>query len=202
MKKIDLKKDLKEFYNPLAKEVSFVDVPKMNFLMIDGKGNPNTSKEYIEAIEVLYAVSYTLKFTIKKQQEINYSVMPLEGLWWLPNGKEFSVAIKDDFLWTAMIMQPKYVTSDLVDEAIEIVRQKKNPKALPKLRFENFSEGKSAQIMYFGSYADEAPTIKKIHEFIKSNDYKLFGKHHEIYLSDPRRTAPEELKTIIRQPVI
>ena len=201
MKKIDFKKEFKELYNPSAKQIAFVEVPKMNFLMIDGKGNPNISKEYKEAIEALYAISYTFKFIIKKQRKIDFAVMPLEGLWWLNNKKEFSPENKDDFYWTAMIMQPNYVTKDLIARALEEVRKKKDLKALSKIRFEDYEEGKSAQILYIGSYSDETPTIKKIHSFIKENNHQLRGKHHEIYLGDPHRTAPEKLKTIIRQPI-
>lgn len=205
MKKIDLKKELKHLYNPSTKEISIVDVPKMNFLMIDGKGDPNTSQEYKEAIEALYAVSYSLKFMIKKgETAIDYVVMPLEGLWWTDDMAQFSTENKGIWKWTAMIMQPEYVTKDLVTKAFEQVEKKKNPPALSKMRFESFHEGLSAQIMHIGPYSAEGPTIKKLHSFIKEKGYEFDGlvqKHHEIYLSDPRRTAPEKMKTIIRQPM-
>ena len=205
MKKIDLKKELKHLYNPSTKEISIVDVPKMNFLMIDGKGDPNTSQEYKEAIEALYAVSYALKFMIEKgETAIDYVVMPLEGLWWTDDIAQFSTENKDIWEWMAMIMQPEYVTKDLVTEAFEQVEKKKNPPALSKMRFESFHEGLSTQIMHIGPYSAEGPTIKKLHSFIKEKGYEFDGlvqKHHEIYLSDPRRTAPEKMKTIIRQPM-
>lgn len=205
MKKIDLKKELKHLYNPSTKEISIVDVPKMNFLMIDGKGDPNTSQEYKEAIEALYTVSYSLKFMIKKgETAIDYVVMPLEGLWWTDDMAQFSTENKGIWKWTAMIMQPEYVTKDLVTKAFEQVEKKKNPPALSKMRFESFHEGLSAQIMHIGPYSAEGPTIKKLHSFIKEKGYEFDGlvqKHHEIYLSDPRRTAPEKMKTIIRQPM-
>lgn len=205
MKKIDLKKELKHLYNPSTKEISIVDVPKMNFLMVDGKGDPNTSQEYKEAIEALYTVSYSLKFMIKKgETAIDYVVMPLEGLWWTDDMAQFSTENKGIWKWTAMIMQPEYVTKDLVTKAFEQVEKKKNPPALSKMRFESFHEGLSAQIMHIGPYSAEGPTIKKLHSFIKEKGYEFDGlvqKHHEIYLSDPRRTAPEKMKTIIRQPM-
>lgn len=202
MKKIDYKKELKYLYAPSSKEISVVDIPTTNYLMIDGKGDPNTSKEYVEAIEALYAISYTIKFMIKKgKRQIDFSVMPLEGLWWVPDMNNFSVERKDEWMWTAMIMQPEIVTKPMVNEAIESVREKKNPPALEKLRYEPFMEGKSAQMLYFGPYKDEGPTIVRLHAYIVERGYKLTGKHHEIYLNDPRRTAPEKLKTIIRQPM-
>ena len=201
MEKIDLKKELKHLYNPSPKEVVAVDVPAMNFLMIDGEGDPNTSAEYIAAIETLFGVSYTLKFMIKKEEGIDYGVMPLEGLWWMDDMTKFSAENKEDWKWTAMIMQPKYVTTDLVKTAIEQIRKKKDLIALHKLRFENFFEGRAAQIMHIGPYSSEESNIHRMHEFIKKNDGDLNGKHHEIYLSDPRKTAPEKLKTVLRQPM-
>ncbi len=201
MKKIDYKKELKHLFAPSAKEPMIVDVPAMNFLMIDGKGDPNTAKEYKEAVETLFAVSYAVKFMIKKgKQAIDFGVLPLEGLWWTPDMKDFSVERKDEWLWTMMILQPEVVTKTLIDEAIESVRKKKNPAALAKLRWEKFHEGKSAQIMHIGPFADEAPTIEKLHTFITESGSALCGKHHEIYLSDPRKADPRKMKTIIRQP--
>ncbi|MGI9545847.1 MAG: GyrI-like domain-containing protein [Flavobacteriaceae bacterium] len=201
MKKINLKKELSDYFNPSKTKVALVDVPAMNFLMIDGKGDPNTSKAYAEAIEALFSVSYALKFMIKKgAMAIDYGVMPLEGLWWVEDMQKFDPAKKEDWQWTAMIMQPEFITSDLVAEAKEQVRTKKDPKALSKLQFEAFTEGKAAQIMHIGPFSEEGPTIKKVHDFIASNGFLRSGKHHEIYLSDIRRAAPEKWKTIVRQP--
>ncbi|MGC1378849.1 MAG: GyrI-like domain-containing protein [Anaerolineales bacterium] len=201
MEKVDLKKELKSLYNPSAKTVSMVDVPAFNFLMIDGHGNPNTAPEYAQALEALYALAYTLKFKIKKGATgVDYAVMPLEGLWWVEDMDLFSVASKDDWLWTMMIAQPRYVTAELFAEALGEVEKKKGPVALSKARFEAYHEGPSAQIMYFGPYADEGPTIAKIHAFIRESGCQLQGKHHEIYLGDPRKSAPEKLRTVIRQP--
>ena len=200
MDKIDLKKELKNLYNPSAKEVTAVDVPAMNFLLIDGEGSP-ASPQYTAAIEALFGVSYTLKFMVKKGKGVDYAVMPLEGLWWVDDMAKFSAEHKDEWKWTSMIMQPKYVTSDDVKVAVEQVKKKKNLVALPKLRFESFHEGPAAQIMHIGPYSAEGPNIAKIHAFILNSGHSLSGKHHEIYLNNPGKVAPEKLKTILRQPM-
>ena len=201
MKKIDFKKELAELYRPSKAKVSLVDVPAMKFLMVDGKGDPNTSAEYASAVEALYSVSYTLKFMVKKgEMAIDYGVMPLEALWWVEDMAEFSTEKKDDWLWTAMIMQPDFITKEMVLAAMEEVERKKNPKALGKLRFETFKEGPCAQIMHLGPFSEEGPTIEKVHSYIESQGFHLRDKHHEIYLTDIRRAAPENWKTIVRQP--
>ncbi len=202
MPRFDAKKDLKHLYSPSAKEVSVVDVPEMNFLQIDGRGDPNTSREYQEAIEALYTAAYQLKFTVKKRDpELDYVVPPLEGLWWAEDKTSFTTGNKDAWQWTAMIYQPAQVTRELFEEAVQQVREKKDPAALPLLRWEPYHEGLCVQIMHIGPWADEGPTIEKLHAFAKEKGYRLRGKHHEVYLGDPRRTAPEKLKTVIRQPV-
>lgn len=203
MTKIDLKKELKHLYHPSAKQVSMVDVPPMNFLIIDGQGDPNTSQAYQHAIEALFSVSYALKFMIKKgAQAIDYGVMPLEGLWWTEDMTRFSTDDKSNWLWTAMIMQPEYVTEALVKEAVEQVTQKKGIAAAAHLRFERFHEGRSAQLLHIGPFSAEKPNVERIHAAIEAHGCRLAGKHHEIYLSDFRKAAPEKLKTIIRQPMI
>jgi len=202
MAKIDYKKELRHLYKASTKQVEIVDVPQMNFLMIDGKGDPNTSLEYKEAIEALYSLSYTVKFMIKKGESgIDYGVLPLEGLWWVEDMSQFSVEHKEDWLWTMMIMQPDVVTAQLIPEAMEQVKKKKNPAALSKIRFEAYDEGKAAQIMHIGPFSEEGPTIEKVHQFIEKKGCERKGKHHEIYLSDIRKAAPEKWKTIIRQPM-
>jgi hypothetical protein len=182
MAKIDFKKELKHLYSSSAKEVVAVDVPAMNFLMVDGEGDPNTAQQYREA-------------------GVDYGVMPLEGLWWVDDMAKFSTERKDEWKWTSMIMQPKYVTAKHVNTAIEAVHKKRTLPALSKLRFENFHEGAAAQIMHIGPYSAEGPNIAKIHAFIRNSGHALSGKHHEIYLNDARRAAPEKLKTILRQPM-
>ncbi|MCB9009784.1 MAG: GyrI-like domain-containing protein [Ardenticatenaceae bacterium] len=203
MKKVDFKRELKHLYRPLAKKVSVVDVPAMNFLTILGKGNPNTAQAYQDAVSALYSVAYTVKFMVKRSElAIDFVVMPLEGLWWVQDMAQFSMQDKDAWLWQAMIMQPDFVTAEMVAEAKAQVKQKKGLTAVDLLKFEPFAEGLAAQILYTGPYADEGPTIQNIHEHIWQQGGELSGKHHEIYLSDPRRTAPERLKTVIRQPFV
>jgi hypothetical protein len=204
MPKIDLRKQLKHLYNPPKNKFTAVDVPAMNFLMIDGKGDPNTSKAFQVAMEALYSLAYTLKFALKLgkygDKKYDYPVMPLEGLWWMDDMGGFTVGKKDKWKWTLMIVLPDFITRSMFNAARKEVAEKKNPLALPKVRLGKFKEGPSAQIMYIGKFADEGPTIQRLHEFIKESGHKLRGKHHEIYMSDPRRTAPEKLKTVIRQP--
>src|SRR6266404_4176711 len=201
MEKVDLKKDLKHLYRPSAKAVSVENVPSLNFLMIDGSGNPNTSPEYAQAIEALFALAYALKFKVKKSEAgIDYAVMPLEGLWWAEDMSQFNANDKEAWQWTMMIMQPDYITVALFAKALPEVEKKKKNAALKRIRFEPYHEGLSAQIMHNGSYAEEAPTIAKLHDYIVRSGNKLQGQHHEIYLNDPRKTQPTKLQTIIRQP--
>jgi len=201
MKKIDLKKELKSLYLPSAKAVAQVDVPAMNYLMIDGAGDPNTSKAYAEAIEALFAVAYTVKFMVKKAQEIDYGVMPLESLWWADDMAAFSTGDTSKWKWTAMIMQPPLVTAEIVAEAVAAVKKKKNPPAIARLRFDTLPEGTCAQTLHVGPFSEEGPTIERVHEFIRARGGKLAGRHHEIYLSDIRRADPAKWKTVIRQPL-
>lgn len=201
MDKVDHKKTLKELYKPPRKPV-IVDVPELQYLMIDGQGYPGTSQEYADAMEALYSVSYTLKFKIKLAGILNYTVMPLEGLWWAKDMEIFRLDTrKDEWHWTSMIMQPPEVTTERYQEAVEEVKQKRNPVALPKIRLESYQEGFSVQIMHIGPFSEEGPTIERMHQYAFDQGYELRGKHHEIYLSDPRRTPQEKLRTVIRQPL-
>jgi hypothetical protein len=197
--KVDVKKELKQLYNPSAKEVSIVDVPDMNFLVIDGEGSP-ASQAYMDAVQTLFPLAYALKFIVKKAKGIDYGVLPLEGLWWMDDMTQFSVNRKDEWRWTAMIMQPKYVTQTDFETALVQVK-KKNLPAIGKVRFECVHEGKAAQIMHIGPFAAEAANIQKIHAAIKNSGHELSGKHHEIYLNNPATTASEKLKTVLRQPM-
>jgi hypothetical protein len=201
MPKADYKKTLKHLYRPSAKEFEVVDVPPMNFLMVDGHGDPNTAQDYKDAVEALYAVAYALKFMSKKEKGRDYVVPPLEGLWWVENMDTFTTEDKDAWNWTMMIMQPEWMTHEMFEEGLKRVEKKKNLPALHKLRLDTYREGLSAQIMYIGPYADEGPTIARMHTYIEEKGYQLRGKHHEIYLGDPRKTAPEKLRTVIRQPI-
>lgn len=202
MQKIDLKKELKHLYQPLAKEVVQVEVPTFNYLMIDGEGDPNTAQAYTEAVEALFSVSYTAKFMVKKsEQALDYAVMPLEGLWWADDMSAFVANDKSKWKWTMMIMQPSFVTKQVIDAAMAEVQKKKNLPGLSKLRFEPFTEGSCAQILHIGPFSEEGPTIERIHDFIDSRTART-GKHHEIYLSDIRRADPKKWKTIIRHPML
>lgn len=201
MTKIDFKKTLKHLYAP-KKKFETVDVPEMLFLMIDGHGDPNTAQEYQDALEALYAVAYKMKFISKKTLEKDYVVPPLEGLWWAEDMDTFITRDKSAWDWTMMIMVPDWITAEIFNDALEQVRKKKNPTSLDKVRLESYHEGLSVQIMHIGSYDDEGPVLAQIHnKFIPENGYVENGKHHEIYLSDPRRVAPEKLKTVLRQPI-
>jgi hypothetical protein len=205
--KIDLRKQYKHLYQPSAKNAAIVDVPEFNFVMLDGViepgETPDTSPAFRHAFEALYGASYTLKFMSKLRQHnpIDYGVTALEGLWWVDSG-EFDFARKEPWRWTMMMMQPAHITAEMFREALEQIRKKgRGGPALDDLRFERFHEGLCVQIMHVGPYAEEPPTIEKMHAFARDHGYRLRGKHHEIYLGDPRRAKPERLKTVLRHPV-
>ena len=202
METIDYKKQLKQFYAASAARVEIVDVPPMNFLMVDGSGNPNTTKAFSDAIEALYPLAYTLKFMVKKGPlAIDYGVLPLEALWWADDMTAFATGNKDAWHWTVMLMQPELITPEMVATATQEVAKKKNPVALPLVRFERFAEGKAAQTLHIGPFTEEGPTVERVHAQIAAQGGKRIGKHHEIYLSDLRRTVPEKWRTIVRQPM-
>ena len=196
-----MKEELRQLYHASAKEVVQVDVPALRFLMIDGQGDPNTSAAYAQAVEALFSVSYAAKFSVKKApQAIDYAVMPLESLWWADDMSAFAAGDKSNWKWTAMIMQPGFAADSLIDAAIVEVQKKKNLPGLPKLRLEQFAEGSCAQVLHIGPFSEEGPTIRRLHDFIEARAVRS-GKHHEIYLSEIRRTDPAKWKTIIRQPM-
>ena len=201
MEKLDFKKLVKGFYNPPKDSPEIVEVPELQYLMIDGTGDPNALL-FQQAVEALYSVAYTLKFSRKKQGlEPDYSMGPLQGLWWMGDNTSFDGNQRVAWQWTCMLWLPDFISNEEVEQTVEIVKIKKPNPLLTALRIEKLKEGKVAQIMYFGAYADEAPTIMNLHAYITGGGYSLRGKHHEIYLGDPRRLAPEKLKTIIRQPI-
>ena len=211
MKTIDLKKELKSLYAPSAKKVEIVHVPRLQFAMIEGaieEGSaPGTSPSFAEATQALYGISYTLKFMLKKRKTnpIDYPVMALEGLWWVEDGV-FDITIKDNWFYTLMILQPDVITQDVFAEGLEQVRKKRghNP-SLSKLRLAHFEEGPCVQVMHIGPYATEPATVERMRAFAQENRYRdcvgLGGKHHEIYLGDPRKADPAKLKTVLRHPV-
>jgi hypothetical protein len=195
------KPDVKILYGPPVGRPVILDVPEMAFLMVDGEGDPNTSKEYQDALQALFSVSYTLRFAVKKSRGFEYRVSPLEGLWWSDDPADFLAGRKTKWKWTAMIRQPDEVTGEEVAGAIAAAVAKRPLPALSRLRFARFREGACAQVMHLGPYSAEGPNIQRLHEFIAASGYRLAGKHHEIYLGDPRRAAPDKLRTVIRQPI-
>lgn len=202
MKKIDLKRELRHLYQPSAKAVVQVEVPTLSYLMIDGQGDPNTSTAFQAAVEALFALSYALKFMARKGAlAIDYGVMPLEGLWWADDMSSFAAGDKSKWKWTMMILQPDFITREMIDQAVREVRRKKKPAALEGIRFSSLSEGSCAQIMHIGPFSAEGPTIERLHKYIADAGGKLIGKHHEIYLSDIRKADPEKWKTVLRQPM-
>ncbi|MBX2836267.1 MAG: GyrI-like domain-containing protein [Gammaproteobacteria bacterium] len=201
MFKIDFKKELKHLYTASSKTFQVIDVPVMQFLMIDGHGDPNTAKEYKDALETIYPVAYKLKF-LSKSRDRDYVVPPLEGLWWADDMAAFTSRAKDEWDWTIMLMVPDWISSKDFTSSVAKLKAEKNLPAIEKLRFEKYKEGLSVQKLHIGSYDDEAESLAFLHEqWLPENGYKETGKHHEIYISDPRRTVPEKLKTILRQPV-
>jgi hypothetical protein len=209
MAKADLKLEMRDLYFPSAKEVVVVDVPEMSYLMVDGKGDPNTSRDFQDAIDALYSMAYTIKFDLKKQGKGgDYVVMPLEGLWWTRDeGGGFDYGARERWKWRAMILQPDSVTAEHLEKARAEVKAKRLKKkepvqaALPKVRLERFDEGRVVQILHIGPFSAEPPTIERMHAYAQAQGLKLRAKHHEIYLSDPRRTPEEKLKTVLRHPV-
>lgn len=201
MDKIDFKKEWKHLYQASARQAVLVEVPAQNYLMIDGQGDPNTSPAFSEAIEVLYKVAYAVKFRVKKGPlALDYAVMPLEALWWADDMAAFSAGDKSRWQWTLMILQPGFVTPELLDQAMADVARKKHPPAMLKLRLQSLTEGRCAQIMHLGPFAQEGATIERLHRFIAEHGQRS-GRHHEIYLGDMRKTAPSKWKTILRQPL-
>lgn len=211
MKTLDLKKDLKEFYQPSAKKPVIIRVPRFQFAMIDGaieKGEgPGTSPAFRESMMALYGLSYTLKFAskLRKTNPIDYPVMALEGLWWVEDG-HFDITVKDNWHYTVMMLQPGHITQEMFDEAREQVRKKgRDSAALSKARLEYFEEGLCVQMMHIGPYATEPATIEVMRTFAAENGYRdrvgPNGKHHEIYLGDPRKADPAKLKTVLRHPL-
>ena len=206
MEKLDLRKKYKHLYKPSARKVVVVDVPPFKFAMIDGAiepgHSPGDSPSFQQALEALYGISYTLKFAskLRKDNPIDYTVMALEGLWWVEGG-EFDITHPGNWHWTAMMVQPDHVTEEMYQEALAQLREKKPNPALDKMRFETFHEGLSMQIMHIGPYSEEPATLAKMDAFARENGYTYRGKHHEIYLGDPRRAKPENLKTVLRHPI-
>ena len=201
--KIDVKKEFKKLYHASAKP-ALVELPAMNFLMMDGQGKPEDSA-FEDAIQALYNLSYTLKFSFKSTDKpagyFDYVVPPLEGLWWMSDNSSFDMARTEDVRWSLMIMQPAYIDKTHVGNAISIAKSKHPEISFERVRFEKYEEGLCIQLLHIGPYNTEAPDIERLHQHALQLSYELHGKHHEIYLSDPRKTTPDKLRTILRQPI-
>jgi hypothetical protein len=206
VEKLDLRRQYKYLYSPSAKKVEVVDVPPLQFAMIDGtippEEGPGDSAEFQAAVGALYGLSYTLKFMIKKRADnpIDYPVMALEGLWVAASGV-YDPAARDTWLYTVMIMQPDFITPEMFEEARAQLLKKKPGPGPKRLRLETFHEGRCIQVIHIGPYATEPETIAMMDAFASEHGYQMHGRHHEIYLSDPLRTAPEKMKTVLRHPV-
>lgn len=200
--KLDLKKVLAPLYSPRGTACALVTAPPLRILAIEGAGDPNVAQAWKDAVAALYSCAYTLKFMLKKSGATpDYSVMPLEALWWVADGEEFSLDDKSNWLWRALIVQPDFVTDTHFHAAQQIARSKNGNEAIDSVALAQFDEGHSAQVLHVGPYADEPPTVARLIEFIHAQGLVQAGKHHEIYLSDPARAAPAKMKTIIRLPV-
>lgn len=199
----DWKSEMKPLYFPPSSKVVEVEVPPLQYLMVHGEGDPNTSKDYRGAIEALYNVAYTLKFTLKKTDAAkDFKVGPLEGLWWSNEDECLDPGKKEGWKWIAMIVMPPFIKPEMAEKARVAAEKKKDNPLLARLKLEGLDEGRCAQILYIGPWAEEHATIQRVHDFIQGQDGRPKGKHHEIYMSDPRRVAPEKLKTVIRQPFV
>jgi len=201
MAKIDFKKEYKALYKA-PDEPTLVEVPPLSYLMIDGQGDPNTAPIYAESVGTLYKLAYGIRFLMRDEHGLDFGVMPLEGLWWVEALDQFTYSDKSNWYWTMLIMQPDAVTEEIVAAARDKVARKHNPPLLGQVRLGRLVEGRSAQVMHHGPYADEKPTVDRLHAFIESQGLSPHLKHHEIYLKDPTRCAPENLLTILRHPVV
>ncbi|MFC4562973.1 GyrI-like domain-containing protein [Nocardiopsis mangrovi] len=202
MTRYDVKRELKRYYAPKNTGWELVDVPPQRFIAVDGHGDPNTSPGYARAVEALYSVAYTIKFTSKATLDRDFVVGPLEGLWWSDRPEVFVARAKDEWHWRLLISQPDWITDDLIEEAKAAALVKKGLPAIAGVRPEVLAEGTSAQVLHIGSYDDEGPVLAELHnEYLAANGLRLVGHHHEIYIGDPRRTEPARLKTVLRQPV-
>lgn len=202
MDKIDYKKEYKSLYS-CTTSPTIISVPKLKYLSIEGYGDPNNSSDYQDAVSTLFAISYKIMFLSKKEFNINYKVMPLEGLWWTEDMSKFSINDKSNWSWNSLIMQPNHISNELFNKALKEVSKKKKLNSISKVKLIYLNENISAQLLHIGPYSDEPANIQILHKFIRNNGGSFDGliqKHHEIYLSDFRKTDPSKLKTIIRQP--
>lgn len=203
--KYDVMREYKYLFQPSTSTAEIVKIPPFKYLMIDGKGDPNTSDDFGKSMEALFGLAYTIKFKMKKDanNSFDFKVAPPSGLWHADDPEAFiQPGRKDEWTWTLMILQPDKVTVSIFEEAKADLKKKKNPQLLDNVYYNVYEEGLCAQIMHVGPYSQEESTIRLLHNFFMEQGYTFNGRHHEIYLSDQRRTKPERLKTIIRQPIV
>ncbi len=202
MTRYDIKRELKQCYAPRNRDWALVDVPAQRFIAVDGSGDPNTSADYARAVEALYTVAYTIKFASKRTLDRDFVVGPLEGLWWSDRPEVFTARDKDAWQWRMLISQPDWITEDFIDDAKQTALAKKGLPAIADVRYEPMHEGLCAQVLHIGPYDDEGPILAELHgEYLAANNLRMTGHHHEVYLGDPRRSAPAKLRTVLRQPV-
>ncbi|MFE9103535.1 GyrI-like domain-containing protein [Actinomadura geliboluensis] len=202
MTRYDIKRELKQCYAPRNRGWALVDVPAQRFIAVDGSGDPNTSADYARAVEALYTVAYTIKFASKRTLDRDFVVGPLEGLWWSDRPEVFTARDKDAWQWRMLISQPDWITEDFIDDAKQTALTKKGLPAIADVRYEPMHEGLCAQVLHIGPYDDEGPILAELHgEYLAANNLRMTGHHHEVYLGDPRRSAPAKLRTVLRQPV-
>lgn len=202
MTRYDIKRELKQCYAPRNRDWALVDVPAQRFIAVDGSGDPNTSAGYARAVEALYTVAYTIKFASKRTLDGDFVVGPLEGLWWSDRPEVFTARDKDAWQWRMLISQPDWITEDFIDDAKQTALAKKDLPTIADVRYEPMHEGLCAQVLHIGPYDDEGPILAELHgEYLAANNLRMTGHHHEVYLGDPRRSAPAELRTVLRQPV-
>lgn len=198
---VDYRRELGELYEA-REDPTLIEVPSIHYLTVDGHGDPNGSASFRRAVDALCAVAYALKFKVRALPDgVDFAVMPLEGLWWIPNARVWDFDDKSDWDWTLMLAQPAVVTEELVADTLKAVRARRRMKTLDLVRFELFEEGACAQLLHRGPFSAERPTLERLYDFVRREGFMPVGKHHEIYLTDPQRTAPERMRTIIRQPV-
>ncbi|MFG2018436.1 GyrI-like domain-containing protein [Actinomadura geliboluensis] len=202
MTRYDIKQELKQCYAPRNRDWALVDVPAQRFIAVDGSGDPNTSADYARAVEALYTVAYTIKFASKRTLDRDFVVGPLEGLWWSDRPEVFTARDKDAWQWRMLISQPDWITEDFIDDAKQTALTKKGLPTIADVRYEPMHEGLCAQVLHIGPYDDEGPILAALHgEYLAANNLRMTGHHHEVYLGDPRRSAPAKLRTVLRQPV-
>ena len=202
MTRYDIKRELKQCYAPRNRDWALVDVPAQWFIAVDGSGDPNTSADYTRAVEALYTVAFTIKFASKRTLDRDFVVGPLEGLWWSDRPEVFTARDKDAWQWRMLISQPDWITEDFIDDAKQTALAKKGLPTIADVRYEPMHEGLCAQVLHIGPYDDEGPILAELHgEYLAANNLRMTGHHHEVYLGDPRRSAPAKLRTVLRQPV-